>query len=174
LKEETLNILDSLDEEDDAKVEEALDALYFILGGDELAQSTLEEIIKFRSFASDELIRWLANLYDPETGGFYYSNSGRNTIGYAPDIESTEQALNLLSSSGALSAIGYSPANLPSWMKEALVNWIKPMPLALKSAIFPATPLRMRMCKPSGTSIPIVAPFPASMPPCRPFPPPTV
>ncbi len=127
LKEETLNILNSLDEEDDAKVAEALDALYVILGGDELAQSTLEEIIKFRSFASDELIRWLANLYDPETGGFYYSNSGRNTIGYAPDIESTEQALNLLSSSGALSAIGYSPANLPSWMKEALVNWIKPM-----------------------------------------------
>ncbi|MBQ7292696.1 MAG: hypothetical protein IJW79_03025, partial [Clostridia bacterium] len=60
-------------------------------------------------------------------GGFYYSNSGRNTIGYAPDIESTEQALNLLSSSGALSAIGSSPANLPAWMKEKIVNWVKPM-----------------------------------------------
>ncbi len=127
LKEETLNIIEKLDAEDAETEKAELDKLLQILGGDDLAKSTLEEIVKFRTFASPELIRWLANLYDPETGGFYYSNSGRNTIGYAPDIESTEQAFNLLSSSGALSAIGSSPANLPDWMKEALVNWIKPM-----------------------------------------------
>ena len=32
---------------------------------------------------------WMANLYDPDIGGFYYSNSGRNTQGFLPDLEST-------------------------------------------------------------------------------------
>ena len=43
---------------------------------------------------------WLANLYDPIAGGFYYSNSGRNTIGYGPDLESTWQTLNHLQERG--------------------------------------------------------------------------
>ncbi len=39
---------------------------------------------------------WLANLYDPESGGFYYSNSARNAEGYLPDLESTAQALGIV------------------------------------------------------------------------------
>lgn len=42
------------------------------------------------------IVEWLANLYDPETGGFYYSNSARNNEGYLPDLESTYQALSLV------------------------------------------------------------------------------
>ena len=30
---------------------------------------------------------WMANLYDPEIGGFYYSNSARDHEGFMPDID---------------------------------------------------------------------------------------
>ncbi len=47
---------------------------------------------------SKKTVAWLANLYDPETGGFYFSNSARNNIGYLPDLESTAQALGIVES----------------------------------------------------------------------------
>ena len=68
------------------------------------------------TLASPESVVWLANLYDPDicvcvdlygedkcsgtkycgTGGFYFSNSGRDNRGYLPDAESTGQAIGLL------------------------------------------------------------------------------
>ena len=58
---------------------------------------------------------WLADLYNPgeydeagnpKGGGFYYSNSARDTRGYLIDIESTSQALGFLTSSGMLRGYG--------------------------------------------------------------------
>lgn len=69
---------------------------------------------------SADCIVWLANLYDPSicvcrdlygekecsgtkycgTGGFYYSKSARDTMGYLPDAESTTQAIEFLNASG--------------------------------------------------------------------------
>ena len=72
------------------------------------------------------MLEWLADLYDPETGGFYYSNSGRNHEGYLPDIESTAQAIDILRLSGALDDYGGSPAKaLPEWFKEKLIAFTK-------------------------------------------------
>ena len=48
----------------------------------------------------EELYIWLANLYDPAIGGFYYSVSGRDNEGFLPDLESTAQALGALDKSG--------------------------------------------------------------------------
>ena len=54
---------------------------------------------------------WLADLYNPGEydgdgnplgGGFYYSNSARDTEGYLIDIESTSQALSFLVASGMM------------------------------------------------------------------------
>ena len=42
----------------------------------------------------EKLIRWWAGLYDPDRGGFYYSNSARDQDGFLPDMESTYQILN--------------------------------------------------------------------------------
>ncbi|MBQ8321483.1 MAG: hypothetical protein IJX92_03865 [Clostridia bacterium] len=101
-----------------------------------------------------ELVTWLANLYEERIcvcttydqngnkvcqhptdsegnplcyyGGFYYSNSARNTEGYAPDIESTNQALSLLESGGLVSQFGGNWANaIPNWMKNELVGFVK-------------------------------------------------
>lgn len=72
------------------------------------------------SVYSRDMIRWLANLYEPNicictqlngeetcqktkycgSGAFYYSNSGRDTVGFMPDVESTTQAITILSSAG--------------------------------------------------------------------------
>ncbi|MBQ8302599.1 MAG: hypothetical protein IJX97_03505 [Clostridia bacterium] len=95
--------------------------------GGELGESIVEASKDYYSMFDSKLVTWMANLYDPDTGAFYYSNSGRNTIGYGPDIESTEQALNFLASTGVFAGIGHSYNNIPDWMKEAMLNWLKPM-----------------------------------------------
>ncbi|MBO5315172.1 MAG: hypothetical protein J6B48_01950 [Clostridia bacterium] len=65
----------------------------------------------FYSLTDDSLYIWLANLWDPDMGGFYYSNSARNTEGFLPDIESTAQVLDALQSTGMLVDRGNSYAN---------------------------------------------------------------
>jgi len=82
---------------------------------------------------TDDIISWLANLYEPRkcvcdnyvngvqvclhpvdengkdlchNGGFYYSNSARNTLGFLPDVESTYQALSFLEMTGMLDSFG--------------------------------------------------------------------
>lgn len=72
------------------------------------------------SIYSSDMLVWMANLFDPDicvcvdyygeeecqntkycgTAGFYFSNSARDTVGYLPDVESTNQTLNFLASSG--------------------------------------------------------------------------
>ena len=63
------------------------------------------------SLYDERFYLWLADLYDPGEydedgnplgGGFYYSNSARDTVGYLVDIESTSQALSFLVSSGMM------------------------------------------------------------------------
>lgn len=67
---------------------------------DKLGAGVVEALIELYSFYDDDLYFWLASLYDPEIGGFYYSLSGRDNRGFLPDLESTAQALELLDKSG--------------------------------------------------------------------------
>lgn len=50
----------------------------------------------YSAYYNEDLYIWIANLYDPETGAFYYSNSARNTESFLPDLESTSQALGYI------------------------------------------------------------------------------
>ena len=73
---------------------------------------------------SDDVVYWIANLYDPETGGFYYSNSSRNTEGFLPDLESTYQLIDLPRGLGMTD--GKSTAEFyPEEFGERLVKWVK-------------------------------------------------
>ena len=75
---------------------------------------------------TDDAIDWFANLYDPAIGGYYYSNSGRDTDGYLPDAESTVQALNFIDASGLSYDLGGKYENvLPEWMKKQLISFAK-------------------------------------------------
>ena len=48
----------------------------------------------------DKIVKWIAGLYDPETGGWYISESGRDHEGFLPSIEETYYALTLMGYTG--------------------------------------------------------------------------
>ena len=84
---------------------------------------------------------WLADLYDPGEydeegnplgGGFYYSNSARDTVGYLVDIESTSQTLSFLVASGMMRGYdnNYMKA-IPEKMQREMVAFA----LSLQSSV---------------------------------------
>ncbi len=66
----------------------------------QLASAIIEQLKGIRKiYAEDDgIVTWLANLYDPVSGGFYFSNSARNNEGFMPDLESTAQAIGIVES----------------------------------------------------------------------------
>ena len=66
-----------------------------------------------------QIVDWMANLYDPEIGAFYYSISARDNEPFRPDIESTHQILSLLVSCGAIG----DRNELPAEVKEKIVKF---------------------------------------------------
>jgi hypothetical protein len=50
----------------------------------------------YSNFDGSVSVGWLANLYDTEIGGFYYSNSARDNEPFRPDLESTFQTITLI------------------------------------------------------------------------------
>ena len=80
---------------------------------------------------SNKVLVWLAELYDPNIGGFYYSNSARDneTVLYKdkvykllPDIESTNQALGFLESCGFYEEGDYT--RLPEEMQKKIAEYV--------------------------------------------------
>ena len=63
-------------------------------------EKVLDALSDFYSLYTGESVRWIAALWDKESGGFYFSPSAKNTDGYLPDIESTGQALGVLQDLG--------------------------------------------------------------------------
>ncbi len=113
----------------------------------ELTEDTIAALKKFYgSFNSDALVSWFANLYEPKIcvcnalygsdecqntpycggAGFYFSNSGRDTLGFMPDLESTAQVFGFLKKSGMLDSVnGDVSAAFPDGEVEKIVAWVK-------------------------------------------------
>lgn len=73
----------------------------------------------------ENMYLWLADLWDPEIGAFYYSNSARDTEGYLPDIESTCQAIAFLQHTGLYSSLGgILDSFTPDFMKEKILSFV--------------------------------------------------
>ena len=85
-----------------------------------------EKIEKLYSLYGTDMLIWLANLYDIERGGFYYSNSGRDNFGYFPDLESTGQAFAMLDRSGLYKDFGglYNHG-IPDFMHDSLLSFVR-------------------------------------------------
>ena len=67
---------------------------------------------------------WLAGLWEPEIGGFYYSNSGRDHEGFLPDIESTCQAINMVKTLGMMDHCGRDlRRGLPIEMQKKVLSF---------------------------------------------------
>ncbi len=81
----------------------------------------------FSHYDADILI-WLANLYDRDEGGFYFSNSARDNVGYLPDVESTAMAFRLLDDGGMFKEFGGLKAHgIPEFMRAPMTNWLLSM-----------------------------------------------
>ena len=120
-----VNVIEYQREKDQIVLDQKFSSLYNQilnkLGGDmELADEIYKSIKNIYGLYTDDMISWMANLYDPDTGGFYYSNSARNTFGYLPDIESTAQMLDIITSSGLCTI-----EELPDWLKDGMVRFVK-------------------------------------------------
>ncbi len=82
-------------------------------------------------------VDWLGNLYDPNLGGFYYSNSARDNeevecegkiYKLLPDLESTTQAISVVSGLHMADLFDKDPVlALPEWMKEKIIPFVKNM-----------------------------------------------
>ena len=111
---------------DDAKVEAEWATLAEAVGGGKIGDDLVAAMKDLYTAYDDSMIDWFANLYDPETGGYYYSNSGRDNQGYMPDIESTAQALKFITTSGMADTLGGSYAGaISEEMKAQIVKFIK-------------------------------------------------
>ena len=78
----------------------------------------------FDYYEGIKIAEWVCSLYDPETGGFYYSRSARDAEGYAPDLESTSQALSVLAEIGAV------PTNkiadiIPADIRDSVIDFVR-------------------------------------------------
>lgn len=73
---------------------------YFEKVRDKVGDEGVKELRDLYNIFDEGYYLWLASLYDPEIGGFYFSVSGRDTEGFLPDIESTVQALRCTQSMG--------------------------------------------------------------------------
>lgn len=108
----------------------------------ELADELVQAFKDLYVLYTPNMATWFANLYEPYVcicegdecqktkwcggGAYYYSNSGRNTVGYLPDAESTSQALGFISSSGMARLYGSSYVKvLTPEMREAIPYYIK-------------------------------------------------
>ena len=114
-------------EEENKAIEKKWSELYSALEkevGEPLAKETLSAFRELYTLLGDDIVTWFAGLYDAETGGFYYSNSARDTNCFRPDLESTYQTLQFMMGSGmceGLSAYDSVPKN----MSDDMVRFTK-------------------------------------------------
>ena len=75
-----------------------------------------------------KVLDWIAGLYDKETGGFYYSGSARDSEKFYPDLESTAQAMKLISSIavGANDIVADDVLYTES-MQQNVISWVQNM-----------------------------------------------
>lgn len=124
LKAETISVLDYYTAEDEKYDDAAWGALKEHLGEENV--QLYNAIRDMYGVYDPKIVLWLAGLYSHEVGGFYYSNSAKNTEGYAPDIESTCQALSFIPRSGMayLNGNAYNQV-LPREMLDDIGNYVK-------------------------------------------------
>lgn len=87
-------------------------------GGD--GDAFVRELQDLYSIFTPDFATWIGGLYNHEIGGFHAANSGRDTEGIYPDIESTFQAVNTIASVGIVK----KATDLPPVMRERMIAYI--------------------------------------------------
>lgn len=72
-----------------------------------------------------ELLDYIISLYDPETGGYYYSVSARDGIEFLPDVESTKQAFGIFDETELFDAVHPSGGIYPAEAQSKVLRWVQ-------------------------------------------------
>ena len=95
---------------------------------EKIGKDAADAVKKLYDYYGKDWLTWLANLYDPETGCFYYANSARDNEGFLVDCESTEQALSMLLQLGLFRHFNNSwQEALPADMRAKCLAYIQDM-----------------------------------------------
>ncbi len=95
---------------------------------EEQAEAIVKAFKDMYTMYSDKMLNWLADLYCPQNGGFYITNSARDNEGYLPNIESTAQAMDILVLSGMLNSYENNLREaLPEWFQKQMIAFVKNM-----------------------------------------------
>ncbi len=89
----------------------------------EIDERIIKELKRADQLCSRNILYWLASLYDPKTGGFYYSISARDNEGFCPDLESTYQAIYLLQLGGMYETGPVPETIMPKEIQEGFVSF---------------------------------------------------
>ena len=109
------------------EIEKRWDSLYSSLineVGKELADETMKAFRELYGLLDDGIVTWFANLYDAQTGAFYYSNSARDTACFRPDMESTYQTLQFMMGSGMCAGLSAFDS-VPRDISDGIVKFTK-------------------------------------------------
>ena len=105
-------------------IAEFVENKYWIALEEQADEDVVQAIKKIYPYYGDpRIVEWLANLYDPEVGGFYYSISARDNEPFRPDLESTYQVISILKTGGAIK----SESELPEELRRSIVAFAKSM-----------------------------------------------
>ncbi len=125
--EEGIVAVETMDKSDAKKAEEAIEeAEDFAYVTEQLGEEAAEALRAHIDLYDERFYLWIANLYDPGVGGFYYSNEALKNQGFLPDLESTRQALAFFNKSGMIAKYkdGFEEA-VPELMQKQIVGFAR-------------------------------------------------
>ncbi len=86
-----------------------------------MGEDAVKEVANLYSMFDERMIIWYAGLWEPEIGGFYFSNSARDHEGFLPDLESTNQAIGFITAQCEIEPLDAMPiTRLPSRFSEKI------------------------------------------------------
>ena len=108
---------------------------------EQMGKRAADAVKKLYDYYGTDWVKWMANLYEPKSGLFYYANSARDcdTVTYTkngvtstydllPDCESTCQALDMLEELGLFRSVNNDwERALPREMRERCLHYIQSM-----------------------------------------------
>jgi len=90
---------------------------------EEIGEASVNELRELYSLLDERMLIWYGQLYDPNIGGFYFSETARDTHGFLPDLESTAQALKFFATQCDLPGTGEPIMRIPRELGEKIYEF---------------------------------------------------
>lgn len=105
---------------------EAMREAFYKEHSEKLGKETIDAFRDFCTLYDEGLYIWLAGLWQPEIGGFYYSEGGRDIETMLPDLESTKQTIVFIKNAGLDKDFGRGRREAVSpEVQEKIIGFVK-------------------------------------------------